>query len=178
MERSLPTFADIAPRIISRPADPFSTSPKTRISRCVHSPKMGIKMHRSSSGTPKNEFNRYIFIPIFGEQPHFPENPNNCHFCFTYRSIKVSTCCQKPASLSSCRGPCAQHGKEQQVVSCPPRRRRPGRLSLRSVRPSVERQDLAGAGIAPPTPSPSETPGSRQSTVAGHAQPYVPEHAR
>lgn len=171
----MPKHAFAVPCPFSKCCPSFSASPKTRISPSL---KMGKRMPQASFGALAAQYERYNFIAVFGEVRHFPENGNK-----KYLSCEISLLADDTATLGSrsqivCRGPCARHGKEQQVVSCPPRRRRPGRLSLRSVRLSVERQDLAGAGIAPPTPSPSGTPGSRQSAAAKHAQPRVPEGAR
>lgn len=97
---------------------------------------------------------RHIFIPIFGEIAILPKHGDKSTSSCIANHIGRLKPAAKSASGASCLGPCARHGKEQQVVSCPPRRRRTGRLSLRFVRPSVERHDLAGGGAPLPTPSP------------------------
>lgn len=170
----MPKPALAVPYPNSQCCSPFSASPNTRISP---SPKMGAKMPQASfcASTVQDELR--IFIPIFGEVRHFPENGDKKSHSCRISLLAHDTAYLGSCSPTSCRGPCARHGKEQQVVSCPPRRRRPGRLSLRSVRPSVERRDLVGGGNAPPTPSPSGTPGSRQ-LASTHAQPAVLGDAR
>lgn len=167
----MPKHSFVVPCPISKCRLSYSASPKTRISP---SPKMGTRMSQAPFGAFIVRNERCIFIRIFGDIRRFPENGDKRSLSF-----EIKLLADNAAALGShSGGACARRGKEQQVVSCPPRRRRPGRLSLRSVRPSVERQDLAGAGIAPPTPSPSGTPGSSQSSAARDAHPCVPEGAR
>lgn len=110
---------------------------------------------------------RYIFIPIFGESAILPKNGDKSTLSCILNHIGRLKPAAESASGASCRGPCAWHGKEQQVVSCPPRRRRTDRLSLRSVRSSVERHDLAGGGAPLPTPSPRCGPASMPPRNAG-----------
>lgn len=161
----MPKHSLVIPGPISKCRLSYSASPKTRISPF---PKMGTRMSQAPFGAFIVRNERYIFIRIFGDIRRFPENGDKRSLSFEIKLLADNAA----AFGSHSGGACARHGKEQQVVSCPPRRRRPGRLSLRSVRPSVERQDLVGGGIAPPTPSPSGAPGSRQ-LATKHAEPYV-----
>ena len=139
-------------RSIATVALPCPSSPKSRFSLPHASPKIGIELSRVSSNTFDAQHERYNSIPIFGENAAFPENGNKKAFCCVLNLLGGTTTSPDSGLGTSCRGPCARHGKEQQVVSCPPRFA-PGRLSLRSVRPSVERRDLEGGHSPLPTPS-------------------------
>lgn len=160
-------------RSIATVALPFLPSPKSRISLPHASQKMGIEMSWVSSDTFDAQHERYNSIRIFGEHAALPENRNKNAFRCVSNLLGGTSPAPNSGLGTSCRGPCARHGKEQQVVSCPPRRA-PGSLSLCSVRPSVERQDLAGGGIPLPTPSPGRTPASIPATApAQWSQPQV-----
>ena len=130
------------PRVITVSAEPL----KTRFTAYL--------WLRAAVGSALSD--RYMFIPISGESAIFPKNGDKSTSSCILNHLGRLKPAAAAASGASCRGPCARHGKEQeqQVVSCPPRRRRKGRLSLRFVRPSVERQALVGGGAPLPTPSP------------------------
>lgn len=125
------------------------SSPSTRI---LPSPKMGHKKSAAVFGVADAMNEPDISMPIFGKRLRFPEKGDKKSLRLYYKVLDHGTLVPGGGPATWCRGPCARHGKEQQVVSCPPRRWRPDRLSLRSVRSSVERHALAGGG-APPTPS-------------------------
>ncbi len=160
-------------RLNATVALPFPPSPKSRISLPHASQKIGVEMSQVSSDTFDAQHERYNSISNFGEHAGFPGDKNKKAFSCAIILVAGPNSAPDSGLGTSCRGPCARHGKEQQVVSCPPRRA-PGRLSLCSVRPSVERQDLAGGGIPLPTPSPGRTPASIPATApAQWSQPQV-----
>jgi hypothetical protein len=160
-------------RLNATVALPFPPSPENRISLPDASPKMGIEMSQVASDTFDAQHERYNSIPISGKHAAFPENGNKKAFSRVIKLLGGTSTAPDSGLGTSCRGPCTRHGKEQQVVSCPPRRA-PGRLSLRSVRPSVERQDLAGGGIPLPAPSHGKTPASIPAAApAQWSQPQV-----
>ncbi len=130
-------------------------SPATLSSPRTHSLPSPIMDHKKSAavfGVADAMNEPDISMPIFGKHLRFPEKGSKKSFRLYYKVLDHGTLVPGGGPATWCRGPCARHGKEQQVVSCPPRRWRPDRLSLRSVRSSVERHALAGGG-APPTPS-------------------------
>ena len=94
----------------------------------------------------------YISILTPGEIIRFPKMGNQRAFFHNYNDLGEREHAENSVSGTPCRGTCVQHGKGQQGVSCPPRFA-PARLSLRSVRSSVERHALAGGGSPLPTPS-------------------------
>lgn len=116
------------------------------------SPKMGDKNSTTVFGVADALDGPDICKPISVEPPGFLKKGNKKSCRRYYNDLARAALAPSRDPATSCRGPCARHGKEQQVVSCPPRRWRPDRLSLHSVRSSVERHALAGGG-ASPTPS-------------------------
>lgn len=148
------------------PRFPSFSIPNTRILPRPISPKMGIKMYRVPPGGCKARKEGLIFTPIFGEASHFPEDADKWFLSFFVSHLGCHGNISVPFTGTLRRDPCARHGKVQQVVSCPPRFA-PGRLSLRSVRPSVERRDLAGGGSPLPTPSPQHKPAFKHAPHPG-----------
>lgn len=71
-----------------------------------------------------------IFIPIFGEVRHFPENGDKKSLTHEINLLADDTAHLGSCSPTSCRGPCARHGKEQQVVSTAPKATGPSVAAL------------------------------------------------
>ncbi len=124
--------------------------------RSTPPPEMGFKMSAAERSVADALNEADFFLPIFGQRLRFPKKGDKKSVRRYYNDLAQAALVPGGGSATLCRGPRARHGKEQQVVSCPPRRWRPDRLSLRSVRSSVERHALAG-GDAPPTPSRDKT---------------------
>jgi len=152
----LPAYALVDCRQISTTCSRIFASRKIGILPSPVSPNLRLTRQPAFTNAFATVDERCDIVPALAWSSGFPEpEVRRTLRCFSNGLAEVNTAPDSGLG-TSCRGPCARHEKEQQVVSCPPRRA-PGRLSLRSVRPSVERQDLAGGDIPLPAPSPGRT---------------------